>query len=452
MRGNARIKRIAVIASMLAMSGSMLVGCGNKKKEGVSIYFLSCKPEVSNTWQEIAEKYKEETGVTLKVLTSVGGNHERTLQAEIAKRDMPTIFQVTGHQGYEKWKNYCLDLSDTKLNEWLLDRELAVTDGNGVYALPYVVEGYGIIYNQSIMNKYFALANKNTKYSSMDEITSFEALKAVVEDMTANKQELGIEGVFSSTSFAPGEDWRWYTHLSNVPVYFEYLKDSVEDKASIDFSYNEGFRDLFELYLDNSIIDRSEIKTKTVDDSMQEFALGRTAMVQNGNWAWSQINAVDGCVVKSDDVKYMPLYIGAENEENQGLCIGTENYICINSLATEEQQKASIEFFEWLYGTEEGKKYVTNDLGFIPPFNTFTEAEYPDNPLAKEVLKDMNNESTRTVTWVFLTYPDQKFKDNFSENLVLYARDEISWEEVVEGTKADWAKRKAANNGEEAEK
>jgi raffinose/stachyose/melibiose transport system substrate-binding protein len=36
---------------------------------------------------------------------------------------------------------------------------------------------------------------------------------------------------------------------------------------------------------------------------MSEFALGKAAMVQNGNWAWSQISKVSGNVVKEENVK-----------------------------------------------------------------------------------------------------------------------------------------------------
>ena len=39
--------------------------------------------------------------------------------------------------------------------------------------------------------------------------------------MTAKKDPLGIQGVFASTSLMPGEDWRWQTHLSNVPIFYE---------------------------------------------------------------------------------------------------------------------------------------------------------------------------------------------------------------------------------------
>ena len=101
-----------------------------------------------------------------------------------------------------------------------MDKSLAITgEDGGVYGIPYVVEGYGIIYNDAIMQKYFAL--DGAKAASMDEINNFAKLKEVVEDMQAKKDELGIEGVFASTSLTPGEDWRWQTHLANIPVYYE---------------------------------------------------------------------------------------------------------------------------------------------------------------------------------------------------------------------------------------
>ena len=45
---------------------------------------------------------------------------------------------------------------------------------------------------------------------------------------------------------------------------------------------------------------------------------GEVAMVQNGNWAWGQISDVDGNTVKESDIKYLPIYTGAEGEENHG--------------------------------------------------------------------------------------------------------------------------------------
>ncbi len=132
---------------------------------------------------------------------------------------------------------------------------MAVTDGDGVYGIPYVVEGYGIIYNNAIMTKYFAL--DGAKAASMDEINNFAKLKEVVEDMTAKKDQLGIEGVFSSTSLKPGEDWRWQTHLANVPVFYEWRDNNVDitTDATKDFKfqYSDNFKNIFDLYLNNSV-------------------------------------------------------------------------------------------------------------------------------------------------------------------------------------------------------
>ena len=103
---------------------------------------------------------------------------------------------------------------------------------------------------------------------------------------------------------------------------------------------------------------------------MAEFALGKVAMVQNGNWAWNQVSSTEGNVVKEEDIRFLPIYTGMSGEENQGLCTGTENYICVNSMASEEDKQASIDFIEWVYSSDIGKDYVTNSLGFISPFNT----------------------------------------------------------------------------------
>ena len=178
---------------------------------------------------------------------------------------------------------------------------LAVTKDGKVYGVPYVVEGYGIIYNQKIMDKYFALGGAKVK--SMDEITNFDTLKAVADDMQAKKGELGIEGVFASTSLKPGEDWRWQTHLADLPVYFEYQDAKVEDSDELKFTYNEQFKNIFDLYLTDSTIDPKLASSKAVTDSMADFALGKAAMVQNGNWAFGQISEVAGNTVGAEDVK-----------------------------------------------------------------------------------------------------------------------------------------------------
>lgn len=416
---------------------------GSASAEGGKVYYLNFKPESDDIWQQIAAEYTEATGTEVKVVTAASGQYEATLTSEIVKEDAPTLFQVNGPIGYQNWKDYCMDLKDTDFYSWLLDKSLAIEgEDGGVYGIPCVVEGYGIIYNQAIMDKYFA--TEGAKAASMEEINNFAKLKEVVEDMTAKKAELEIDGVFASTSLLPGEDWRWQTHLANLPVYYELKDSNATDLAELEFKYAENYKNVFDLYINNSCSEPGTLTTMDVTSSMAEFALGQVAMVQNGNWGWSQINGVDGNTVAEGDVKFLPIYTGVTGEENQGLCVGTENFFCVNSKASEADQAATVAFLEWLYSSPEGKAHVTNDLGFIAPFNTFEDSDKPTDPLAQEVLRYMEDSSKTSVSWNFTIFPSQAFKDDFGFALGDYCNGSKTWEEVVETVKTRWAEEKAA--------
>lgn len=433
--------RVGIITVLLLLAFA-LVGCGSSKKKTGSVYYLNFKPEVAEVWEEIADTYTKETGVDVRVITAASGTYEQVLQSEIAKREAPTLFQINGSIGYETWSKFCLDLKDTELYDHLLDKSLAVESNGGVYGIPYVVEGYGIIYNDSIMKKYFALPDKAVSISSAEEINNYDLLKAVVEDMTAHKEQLGIEGVFASTSLSSGEDWRWQTHLMNLPIYYEFNDKGVNDLDEIDFTYADNFKNIFDLYVNNSCTDKMELGSKAVSDSMEEFAQGKVAMVQNGNWAWSQIESIDGNVVGEDDVKFLPIYIGVDGEESQGICIGTENYFSVNSWASKEDQEATIDFMEWLFTSDVGKDYVTNKLGFIAPFDTFNDDEKPDDPLAQQVIAAMSDDSKQSVAWNFTAFPGQLFKDQFGADLLSYVKGEMTWDDVVSDAKTQWKEQK----------
>ena len=440
--------KLLAVALSTAMVAGALTGCGGGSQEAKkddskgSVYYLNFKPEVAEVWEEVAKKYTEETGVDVKVVTAASGNYESTLKSEIAKTDAPTLFQINGPIGYQSWKDYCADLSDTEFYKSLSDQSLAIKgEDGGVYGVPYTIEGYGIIYNDEIMQKYFATSG--AKAATTDEINSFDKLKEVVEDMQSKKDELGIEGVFASTSLLPGEDWRWQTHLADLPIYAEYNAKGVDDLDTIEFTYNDKYKNIFDLYIENSCTEPTMLGSKGVNDSMAEFALGKVAMVQNGNWAWGQISETQGNVVKEENIKFMPIYCGLDDEANQGLCIGTENYFAINSKASEASQKASVDFVNWLISSETGKDYMTNKLGNNAPFTTFSDSEKPSDPLAQDMLGSMESGKT-SIPWVFTTFPSQTFKDNFGAALLEYAQGTKTWEDVVSYVNEQWATEKAA--------
>ncbi len=440
-------RAISLLLLFSLIAGCMLgfTSCGKKTQN--EIYFLNFKPEIAEKYKEIGKTYETLTGVKIKFATASANTYEQTLKSEIAKKDAPTIFQINGPIGYEVWKNYCADLTDTQLYSILSDKSLAITGAdNRVYGIPYVIEGYGIICNLAKFDEYFALTNRQKEINSFEEIGDFNALKTVAEDMTAHISELSIDGVFGSTSLLSGEDWRWQTHLANIPFYLEARDENYNIGTGVDefkFTHNDKMKNLFDLYISNSVTDRTLLGSKSVADSMAEFALGRCAMIQNGNWGWSQINGVSGNTVNEEDIRFLPLYNGGEDDKTMGLCIGTENYICINKNATEEQQKQAADFLYWLFSSTDGKRFVTEQLEFLTPFNTFTENETPKDPLAKEINKWLSNTEVVSVPWSFIAFPGTSFKNDFGAALLRYAQGNADWESVINTVKTRWKEEAA---------
>ncbi len=442
------MKKRSVLALVLLLAAASIFAGGKKESSG-EVYFLNFKPEIAEVYtNEVEPAFEAATGIGLRVVTAASNQYEPTLRSEISKSEPPVIFQVNGPVGLQNWAAYAAPLEDTAFYGMLADKSMALSADGHVLAVPYTVEGYGIIYNDAIMRAYFALPDKAVSISSAEEIRDFETLKAVVEDMTKHKDELGIDGVFASTSMAPGNDWRWQTHLFNVPLWAEFRDKSGDSSSAtaaafasktFDFAYSDNFRALWDLYLDNATTAKGLLGSKSTDDSMAEFALGKCAMVQNGNWAASQVLGIQGNKVASEDIRFMPLYMGLEGEEGYGICVGTENYLCINKNADPLAQENALKFLEWLFSSADGKKLVTEKLGFITPFNTFTAEEGPQDPLAREVIRWMGNTDAKSIPWTFSGIPSEQWKAEFGAALLGYINGTTPWKDAVNTAKAIWA-------------
>lgn len=431
--------RVLAAVAAVGLSASVLTACG--QNNGPSVYYLNFKPEQSQQFEQIAEEYTAETGVPVKVVTAASGSYMQTLKAEMAKTNAPTLFQINGQEGYSIWKDYLADMSDYEITQALQDDAQPITNADGgIVGVPFAMEGFGILYNEEILDNYFALPG--AKVGSMEELNTFEDLKAVAEDMQARKDQLGIEGAFAATSLAAGEEWRWTNHLMNGPIHYEIEDRGVQDfsdLADFEFTYGDNYRNLFDLYLQNSTVTPSLASARAVSDSMAEFATGKAAMVQNGNWAWGQISEEGGNVVKEDKIKFMPMYMGLPNEENVGINVGTENFLSVNKKASEEDQKATRDFLNWLFLSDRGKELVVNDLGFIAPFQNYGVDDVPADPLARQVQEALSDDTTEALPWDFQYTPNQQFRDLYGQNLAQYANGNMTWEDLVSKLKEDWS-------------
>ena len=462
-------KKLIGLTLCMSMMAVALAGCGSSSstagskateaakadvaKEGASdftgtIRWLNYKPEIADQLVEVAKAYTDETGVNVQIETAASNTYEQTLTARMDSSDAPTIFVCDSMKMLNEWQDYCADLTNTKLNGFVSDQTYTLKKDDKVYGISYALEGWGIIVNKAITDAYFASPNKKTEYTSLDDLYTFDALKAVVKDMQSMKDELGIEGVFGSTSLKAGDDWRYQTHLMNQPLYWEWGgNDKIDLNGLIPefkFEYNKNFKDILDLYLNNSVIDKSLVGTKTVDDSMAEFALGKCAMIQNGDWAWSTIAGTDGKKVNDKDVCFIPITCGVEGEKDMGLNVGASQYMCINSQLDQKDQDAALAFLEWLFSSDTGKQLVAQKLQLVTPFTTMADAEYT-NPLF-ESENDIAGKGKKAYCWAANLIPDDQWKNDYGASLLQYAQGQKDWDAVVSDAVTEWETERKITN------
>lgn len=439
-----KMKKITALSMAVMMAASMIPSVPVMAEEAKgSVYYLNFKPEQADQWAELGEKYTEETGVPVTVVTAASGTYESTLKSEMAKDEAPTLFQVNGPVGLASWKDYCYDLKDTEIYKQLTSEEFALTNEDGsVPGIAYVIETYGLIYNKALLNDYFETDGAVVK--SVEEINSFETLKAVADDIQAKKDDLGIEGAFTSAGFDASSDWRFKTHLANLPVYYEYVADGINSTDAIKGTYLENFKNIFDLYITDSTCEPTVLSSKTGEDAASEFALGEAVFYQNGTWAYNDIKDNE---VADEDMGMLPIYIGVEGEENQGLCTGSENYWCVNSKASEEDIQATLDFLNWVITSDEGRTSLSQEMGFVTPFKTFDKNFESENPLVVDANKYIADGKT-SVAWNFTTMPSEEWKNQVGSAMLEYAQGTGEWDAVEKAFVDGWATEYAAAHAE----
>ena len=293
--------------------------------------------------------------------------------------------------------------------------------------IAYVIESYGIIVNTTLLAE--------AGYS-VEDIQSFEDLKTVAEDITARKGELGFSA-FTSAGMDSSSDWRFKTHLANLPIYFEYQDKGINSTDAIEGTYLDQYRAVWDLYINNATCDPAELTAKTANDALNDFVTGQAVFYQNGSWEYA--NVVGEGKLSDEDVTMIPLYFGVGDEANQGLCTGSENYWCVNKNASEENIQATLDFMYWCVTDETALQAITGSAGAMPsgeagmgfaiPFKAAPESSNPFVALDAE----MTAAGKTPISWNFTTMPSEEWKNMVGSALAVYAADQTdaNWDAVV---------------------
>ena len=428
-------KKLLSVALCATMVAGLLAGCGSSSKSDKassdskgSVYWLNFKPEADEALQGIAKTYEKENGVKVKVVTAASGNYNSTLTSEMGKSAAPTLFVVGNQAAVKTWDDYCIDLKDTDVYKELSTDAFNLKDENGkVASIGYCYESYGIIVNKKLLKK--------AGYEITD-IKDFASLKSVAEDIHKRADKLGFDA-FTSSGLDDASAWRFTGHLANMALFYEGRDDGwKEAPAEIKGTYLENFKNVWDLYINNSKYDKNTLATGGYD-AEAEFKKGEAVFYQNGTWEYDALKKS----ISDDDMQMIPIYCGVEGEEKAGLCSGTENCWAVNAKASKADQKATLEFMKWLVTSEEGTKVMAEQFGAIP----YKKAADSGNVFLKNA-NDLLEAGNYNVDWAFNYTPNV---DEWRASLVAAMNKYDaggSWDDVKTAFVQGWATQyKAAN-------
>ena len=395
-----------------------------KTEEAGSVYYLNFKPEFDEALQKLAADYTAKTGVEVKVVTAASGTYSDSLNANI--KDV-TIFNIGNEAGLVDWDDYALDLNGTAIADELTTNDFNLYNAAGeLKALGNCYESYGIITNVALLEQ--------AGYTLAD-ITDFASLKAVCEDITARSAELGFSA-FSSAGLDGSSSWRFSGHLATLPLHYEGVN---AESATLSGEFMPLFKNVWDLYINNSSADVTSLTTKTGDESRAEFTEGKAVFYQNGTWEYASLTAAG---MTDDQLAMIPIYCGAEDDANSALCSGTENRWAINAKTSEANQKASIDFLVWLVSDPDASAVYVEQLGAVP----FKNAPASSNKFVNDG-NAMLADGKTSISWAFNYTPNvDSFRATLVTALASYSAGG-DWSEVVTAFVDGWAIEYALVNG-----
>ncbi len=393
-----KLKKIfGILLAMLLAFSLMLTGCsssGNGSKntagegaapEGSSgenkaaagdteaakkIVVFQSKVEIVDQLEACAEEYQNETGVEVEVWGTTGDDYLQQLKIKLGNNQGPTVFSLAPGSESGELAAYLADLSDLSFVSDIANNMADVKEGK-VVGIPYTVEGFGVVYNKDLID-----ASKVTDYDSFTNMLKEQQAKSI-NGFSLSQESYFLIGHILNTPFALQKDpggfvdqlLKGETKLQDTPEFVEFAR------------FMEAIRE----YTNNPL----EVN---YDKETGDFATGKSASIHQGNWCYGMFADYD----INFDMGMMPLPISG----NDKIAVSVPSCWYVNSQASEAEIQAGKDFLNWLYTSETGKKYLTEEFGFIPVVSTMENANL--DPLSKAVAE--YTAAGKTIPWPMNSY------------------------------------------------
>jgi raffinose/stachyose/melibiose transport system substrate-binding protein len=368
------VKKLTVIFLLLigVILTLPLFGMGPKDtKTANKIVIFQSKVEITTQLERAARAYQQEKGVEVEVWSTTGDDYFHQLRTRIANKQGPTLFSLGFGSEVTQMANYLEDLGDLPFVKDIAEPLLAKTSGK-VVGIPYTVEGFGIVYNKSLIKP--------------EDVRDYNSFVKMLQDMKAK----GVNGFGLSQ-----ESYFLIGHILNTPFAVMPNMEQYMDRLAkgevkmIDTPEFQEFAHFYAAIRDNSY-NPLEVN---YDKECGDFATGKTAAIHQGNWAYNMFADYK----MNFEMGLMPFPIRG----NDKLAVSVPSVWAINNQAPEAQRKLAKDFITWLYTSQTGRRFMTEEFGFIPVVKGMTSPNL--DPLSAEVSRYATE--GKTIPWATNLYP-----------------------------------------------
>ena len=384
----------------------------NTKDDTKSIRVFQLKVEIDSPLKEYAKLYEEQTGVHVDIESIGGGaDSQGTLKGYLAANNMPDIFVFEGPGHFKVWKDYMADLSNEK---WVTETSAAYTgDGGKVYGFPYAVEGYGLAYNKTLLDK--AGIDPTT-------LTTIDAYKAAFEKLDGMKKDLGINSVVSMGVSSSG-GMTWVSGNHNFGVYLSTgLKNgdtSVIDNllaGKVDKERLTQYAQYVKLLFDYS--DPNILLTGNYDQSVQAFADQKAVFIHQGNW-------IDPSLPKEPGFEMGFAPHAFSHDVTDGIQVGAPSWWAVYK---DGNVQAAKDFLTAFALSDSGRDARINKMSLISPYSSDTMK--PSTPLSANLQSWVA--AGKTYDWQQFKMPDGFGQDTLGPIFELLAQGSVTTDQFVQ--------------------
>ena len=365
-----------MVGSMVAPAGTVMAQ--ESDLSGTKITFLNTKTEIQDYLEDMGAAFKEETGIEVEFYTNTEENHitEKYAAGE------PYTSMMMDYPDVADYQEYLYDLSGEK---WIGDggSQYGLTLDGKVYGFPFVIEAMGLIYNADAIEKITGETFNWEDYSNL------EAFKGLLDKL--------VEGGMESPVALNQDDWSLASHVFGQAycaredgseeaslAFVDGLKKGEEDLAN-DEDFN-ALMDLIDVYMEYNI-NKDDPLSATYDMNDEYLKEGTVAFWPNGSWA-TDVSEL------TDNVGIMPYPMDTKDEVNaHNLVSGATKMLAVDAAySSEDEQKAALEFLNWLVYSDYGQKFMVNTCSLITAFSNNTQE--PEAALSASVASFVKNGSS----------------------------------------------------------